>query len=243
MTLTLYPAIDLMGGRCVRLSQGEASQQTVYSDDPVAVARDFEAQGARWIHLVDLDGAFGGGSPNAETVRAIRAAVGLRLELGGGLRGFEEVEAVLAAGIDRAVIGTWAARSPEAMRTLVRAHGARIAAGIDARDGLVSVKGWTELTNLRAEDFARQLAAMGVQTIIATDIATDGMLTGPNVGFLLRLARAAPRVNLVASGGVSSLDDLRRIASLGLASLEGVIVGRAIYAGKMSVRDALSALG
>jgi phosphoribosylformimino-5-aminoimidazole carboxamide ribotide isomerase len=241
--LTLLPAIDLMGGRCVRLSQGVASEKTEYSEDPVAVAREFQAQGAEWIHLVDLDGAFKGESKNWKVIQAIRAAVDLRLELGGGMRDRAAVQRMLDAGIDRAVVGTWAARDPEAVGRLAAAQGERIAVGVDARDGRVAVRGWTEVTDLSAEDFAAHLAGLGVKTLIVTDIATDGMLTGPNTAFLRRMAARVPGVALIASGGISETDDLRALRDLALPNLRGVIVGRAIYAGRMTVRAALEALG
>ncbi len=241
--ILLYPAIDLMGGQCVRLSQGKATERTDYSGDPVAVARDFAAQGAEWIHLVDLDGAFAGTGKNGQSVEAIREAVDVKLELGGGIRDAATVERLLATGIDRVVVGTWAAREPEAIGTLVERHGERIAVGIDAKDGRVAVKGWTEVTDLSAEDFAAHLATLGVKTIIATDIATDGMLTGPNTDFLQRLAARVPGVALIASGGVSAAEDLTALRDLAIPSLAGMIVGRALYTGRLTVRAGIAALG
>jgi phosphoribosylformimino-5-aminoimidazole carboxamide ribotide isomerase len=232
----------MMSGQCVRLSQGVATEGTVYSADPVAVARGFVESGAEWIHLVDLDGAFQGESKNWQTIRAIREAVDLQLELGGGIRDEETVERVLGAGIDRAVIGTRAVEDPEFIRTLTERHGEHIAVGIDARDGRVAVRGWTEVTDLSAEDFAEHLATLGVKTIIGTDIATDGMLTGPSTEFLKRLAARVPGVGLIASGGIKSADDLRTLRALNLPNIVGVIVGRALYTGHLTVEDGLKAL-
>lgn len=240
--ITLLPAIDLMGGRCVRLSQGVESEQTVYSGDPAAVAREFEAQGAAWIHLVDLDSAFHGSSENWPVIEAIRRAVSVRLELGGGMRSADSVRRALDAGLDRVVVGTWAARDPDAVGELAAELGPRLAVGIDARDGRVAVRGWTEVTDLRAEDFAAHLAARGASTFVATDIATDGMLSGPNTDFLRRVAARVPDSALIASGGVSALRDLHALRALALPNLRGVIVGRALYAGRMTVREALAAL-
>ena len=240
--ITLLPAIDLMDGRCVRLSQGRASERTDYSDDPVAVAREFQAQGATWIHLVDLQGAFEGESRNWPMIRAIREAVDIRLELGGGIRHAHDVERVLGAGIDRAVVGTWATRDPDAVAEQARRWGERIAAGIDARDNRVAVEGWTEMTDLRADEFAAHLAERGVQTLIDTDIATDGMLTGPNTTFLRRLSERVPETQLIASGGIAAAEDLTALKDLGLPNLSGVIVGRALYAGRLTVREGLAAL-
>jgi phosphoribosylformimino-5-aminoimidazole carboxamide ribotide isomerase len=225
----LYPAIDLRGGRCVRLLQGKADQQTVYSEDPGAVARGFRDAGASWIHVVDLDGAFDGEPRNREAVAAILSA-GLRVQL------------ALDLGVSRIVTGTQAARDPEWLRALSAEFGPAVAVGIDARDGFVAVKGWVEKTALKAVDFARDVAAMGVGTVIYTDVATDGMLQGPNLPALTSVLEAA-RCNIIASGGVASAADLRTLAALARkhANLEGAIVGKAIYEGRVTVEEALAA--
>lgn len=241
-SLTLLPAIDLMDGKCVRLSQGKADQRTNYSEDPVGVARGFQEQGAEWIHLVDLDGAFQGTSKNLDSVKRIREALSINLELGGGVRDAEAVARLIELGIDRVVIGTWAARKPDEMGDLVRAYGEAISVGIDAKDGMVAVKGWTEQTNLTAENFAQTLSEQGVKTVNATDIATDGMMTGPATEFLTRLAKHVPAMNFIASGGIRSIEDLAAVRALGIPNITGVIVGRALYTGELTVADGVVAL-
>lgn len=230
--MKVFPAIDLRGGRCVRLRQGRAEDQTVYSDDPVATALAWQAGGATFLHVVDLDGAFAGKPVHTEVFRALAAALSIPFEVGGGLRTDEDVRAVLAAGAARAVVGSRAASDPAWAAALAAEHGAeRIAAGIDARDGLVQVAGWTQTTALRATDLARDLAGRGLRAFIFTDTATDGMLRGPNLAAMAAMADAlAPSgARLVASGGVSSPADLAALAALGRANLEGAIVGKALY--------------
>jgi phosphoribosylformimino-5-aminoimidazole carboxamide ribotide isomerase len=239
MPVLPIPAIDLMSGQVVRLSRGEAKAKTVYSDDPAAVARSFEAAGARRLHVVDLDGAFGGAPANPAAIKAIREAVGMEMELGGGLRTAESVERVLELGVNYAILGTGALRDRKLVERLAAAHGSRLIVGIDARDGRVAVEGWVETSNLLATDFARELAALGVGTVIATDIATDGMLTGPNLNFYRELADAAPSLKLIASGGVRNLDDLDALDRLGVAQLIGAISGRAIYEKTLDLNEAM----
>jgi phosphoribosylformimino-5-aminoimidazole carboxamide ribotide isomerase len=238
----LYPAIDLKGGRCVRLTQGRADAATIYRDNPAEVAGEFTSAGAEWIHVVDLDGAFTGAPRNAEAVAAI-AKVAPRMQLGGGMRTREAVTAALAAGVARVVIGTKAWEDETFLRDVVAAHGDRIAVGIDARDGFVTIKGWVEKTATRAVDLARKAEAVGVRTIIYTDIATDGMLTGPNYAALGELL-AAVGCRVIASGGVSNLSDITRLAAMAkqYPHLDGAIVGKAIYEGRVNVAEALAAL-
>jgi phosphoribosylformimino-5-aminoimidazole carboxamide ribotide isomerase len=241
--LTIYPAIDLKGGRVVRLAQGRADKETLYSGDPAEVAAGFRAAGSAWVHVVDLDGAFAGEPRNMPAISAI-AAVGLRVELGGGLRTRESVERALGAGISRAVIGTRAAESEEFVAGLVGEFGERIAVGIDARDGRVAVRGWTDTTGTGALALARRMAALGVATLIHTDISSDGMLSGPNFAAQEALL-AAVGCRVIASGGVGCREDVARLAALArrYPNLEGVIVGKALYERRVDLPDLLAIAG
>lgn len=237
--MTIYPAIDLKGGRCVRLTQGRADKETVYSEDPVSVAAGFQASGATWVHVVDLDGAFGGEPVNLPIAAAI-VALGLRVQFGGGLRAASVVERVLALGIARVVIGTRAAESEAFVGELVQAHGERIAVGIDAKGGRVAVKGWVDTTATGAIALAQRMDALGVRTVIHTDIGTDGTLGGPN--FRAQEAMlAAVRCRVIASGGVSRREDVAAMAKLAAArpTLDGVIVGKALYEKRVELPDLL----
>lgn len=238
--MTIYPAIDIKGGRCVRLLQGRADQETVYGEDPAAVAAEFLAAGSAWVHVVDLDGAFAGEPRNLEVVRRI-ADLGLKVQLGGGLRTRASVERALGFGVSRVVIGTRAAESEAFVGELVQAFGARIAVGIDAKDGRVAVKGWVDTSPLGAIELARRMDALGVGTIIHTDIGTDGMLTGPNFAAQETML-AAGRFRVIASGGVSRREDVVQLAELAQrhANLDGVIVGKALYEKRVSLPDLLS---
>jgi phosphoribosylformimino-5-aminoimidazole carboxamide ribotide isomerase len=228
--MLLYPAIDLMDGKVVRLERGLAAKKTVYSDDPVAMAKKWEAAGADWIHLVDLDAAFEGESRNLEVIRAIASAVSVPCELGGGMRDSTSIERGLATGVRRVIIGTKAAE-PGFLAEAAGAFGpSRLAVGIDAKDGKVAVKGWVETMELTALDLARQAVAEGIRTIIYTDIATDGMLQGPNLEAMREMAAAVPS-DLIASGGVSGPDDIRELAKV--PGIHGAIIGRALYEGRM----------
>lgn len=236
--MDLYPAIDIRHGRVVRLSQGEATRQTVYGDDPVAVAERFAEQGAEWIHVVDLDRAFGDGE-NLALVRRIVARAGWRVkvQLGGGLRSPELVKAGLEQGVSRVVVGTAAALDASLVPAVLAAEGAeRIAIGIDARDGQVAIRGWTETSNLTAEALARRVTANGARTIIYTDVARDGMLAGPDLEGARRLQQGGASV--IASGGVAGVADIRAVRDAGLA---GVIVGRALYEGRIGLVEGLEA--
>lgn len=230
--MLLYPAIDLMGGQVVRLKQGRASEKTVYSDDPVGVAREWEARGGDWLHIVDLDAAFGGKHANLDKVRDIAAAVSIPVQMGGGMRDEEAIAAALGAGVSRVVIGTKAAEEPDFVsRAVARFGGEKIAVGIDARDGRVAVKGWSETTGIEAGALARKLAAAGIGALIYTDIATDGMLQGPNLAATAEMVRTAS-CPVIASGGVSSAGDL---AALGrIEGLAGAIIGKALFDGRIS---------
>ena len=239
--MILLPAIDLMGGEVVRLRRGLATEKTVYSSDPVAFAKKWEDSGADWLHLVDLDAAFSGEPRNLAIVEKIRAAVNIPCELGGGMRDPEKIQSAFDAGIDRVILGTRACQSPETLADLcTRFGGERLAVGIDAHNGLVAVKGWTETTSTRASDLALAAQSAGIGTIIYTDIATDGMLEGPNFAELEKLL-ALLDCNLIASGGVSCPEDLVRLAAM--PRLHGAIIGKALYDGRITgnLRQIISA--
>ncbi len=226
------PAIDLMGGEVVRLKRGLASEKTVYSNDPVAFAQKWEQAGGDWLHIVDLDAAFDGVPKNLDHVARICDSVNIPCELGGGMRNIENVSAAFSAGISRVILGTKAAQSIDFVREVCNEFGGdRIAVGIDAKDGLVAVKGWTETTETRAIDLALAAQDLGVGTIIYTDIATDGMLQGPNYEQLQEMLEILD-CNLIASGGVSSVQDLERLSAL--EGLYGAIIGKALYDGKIT---------
>lgn len=241
--MTIYPAIDIRGGRCVRLVQGRAEQETVYAADPTAVAAGFQAAGTAWVHLVDLDGAFAGESRNLAAVQAI-VALGLRVQLGGGLRTRTAVERALGLGVSRVVIGTRAAESEAFVADLVQAFGDKIAVGIDARNGQVAVKGWVDTAGTGAVALAVRMDALGVTTIIHTDIGTDGMLTGPNL-VAQEAMLAAVNCRVIASGGVGCREDV--LALVGIKkrrpNLDGVIIGKALYEQRVDLKDLLGLAG
>ncbi len=238
--MLIVPAVDLKAGRCVRLLQGRADAETIFSDDPVATARRWESEGAPRLHLVDLDGAFGGGPAQTAIVRDIARSISIPVEVGGGLRSAEHVEAVLDAGARWAIVGTRAALDPVFLGEVCRRFADRIIVGVDASDGRVAVHGWTRVRDLEAVALARDAAAAGACTIIYTDIARDGTQSGPNVWSTEAVARAAG-IPVFASGGVGSLDDIRQLA--GIPGVEGVVVGRALYTGALTLRDALAEAG
>jgi phosphoribosylformimino-5-aminoimidazole carboxamide ribotide isomerase len=238
--LDLFPAIDIRSGRVVRLSQGETARETVYGNDPVAVAERFAEQGTPWIHLVDLDRAFGEGD-NDQILRRVIARVGpqVRIQLGGGFRSLERIREVIDLAVARVVVGTSAASDPAFVPAArARPGPAGLAVGIDARDGWVAVRGWTETTSLRAEELARRVLGQGVTTLIYTDVARDGLLGGPDIAGAVALAQLGGAV--IASGGVARVDDIRAVRRAGLA---GVVVGRALYEGTIGLADALEAAG
>ncbi|MGH7996711.1 MAG: 1-(5-phosphoribosyl)-5-[(5-phosphoribosylamino)methylideneamino]imidazole-4-carboxamide isomerase [Opitutaceae bacterium] len=241
--MTVYPAIDLKGGRCVRLEQGRADRETVYADDPAEVAARFQVAGSRWVHVVDLDGAFAGAPRNIQALVGIEA-LGMRVQFGGGLRDRAAVERVLSLGVARAVIGTRAAEDEAFVAELVRDFGERIAVGIDARHGRVAVKGWLDTTATAALDLARRMDDLGVATLIHTDIATDGMLAGPNLPAQEALLGAV-RARVIASGGVTRREDVAALVALGrrCANLDGVIVGKALYERRVALPDLLELAG
>ncbi|MGE4550110.1 MAG: 1-(5-phosphoribosyl)-5-[(5-phosphoribosylamino)methylideneamino]imidazole-4-carboxamide isomerase [Opitutales bacterium] len=237
--MNVFPAIDLRGGRCVRLFQGLADHETVYHEDPAIPAALWKDAGSEWIHVVDLDGAFSGISANHPSLKRILAC-GLKIQLGGGVRDVSAASSLLDAGVERVVVGTRACREPAFAGELAQRFGPRIAVGIDAKDGLVAVDGWVTVTEVQAIDLAQQVAALGVQTIIYTDVTRDGAMTGPNFEAMEEMLQAAS-CQVVASGGVSTLDDVRRFAEMGkkYQNLEGIIIGKALYEGVFNVSDAL----
>lgn len=232
--MKIYPAIDLKDGKCVRLRQGRADEMTVYSEDPVAMARQWADAGGDWLHVVDLDGAFAGHPVHHEMVKAIAAAIPIPVELGGGMRTDDDIRRMLDAGVRRVVLGTRACADPAALAALVKAFGDRVAVGIDARNGKVQVKGWVETTDTLAVDLAKRVSELGVGTIIYTDTATDGMMTGPNIEGVRILCQAV-RANVIASGGISTCQDVAALAALKLSNLDGVIVGKALYEGAVTI--------
>jgi len=235
--MQIWPAIDLRGGQCVRLQQGDYGRETVFGDDPTAMARRWVADGGRFLHLVDLDGARDGKLVNLEIVRAIVRAVDVPCELGGGVRDESAIRTLLEAGLSRVVIGTKALREPDWFRQMCRQFPNRVALGIDARNGHVATDGWLETSDVSAVSMARQFDDEPVAALIYTDIATDGMLQGPNLGAMREMA-AAVGLPVIASGGVSSADDVRRLAESGVA---GCIIGRALYENHLTIAEALAA--
>jgi phosphoribosylformimino-5-aminoimidazole carboxamide ribotide isomerase len=239
--MTIFPAIDLRGGRCVRLMQGAFDRETIYGDDPVAVARRFAAAGARWLHVVDLDGARAGRPVQAELVAAICAAVSIPVQVGGGLRDEAAVAGVLGAGAARAIVGTVAVEDPERCAAICAAHPGKVAVGLDARDGRLRTGGWLADAALDPEAVAGRARAIGAVAIIYTDIGRDGTERGPDVEGTLRVVRAAAGVPVIASGGVGTLDDVRALAAAD--GVAGVVVGRALYTGAVRLEDALAVAG
>ncbi len=235
--MLVIPAIDLKGGKCVRLRQGDPDQQTVYSDDPVAVAKKFEAEGAKLIHVVDLDGAFEGKPVHAEIVKKIAKSLAIPIEIGGGIRTKDAIEEYVGAGIRRVIIGT--ALLGNVFDSLFQAYKEYIIVGVDAKNSRVATHGWKEVTQVNAIEFLQQLHTKGVGEVIFTDIATDGMLSGPNIASMEKVLKEVPGLRLIASGGVSSMDDLVRLKALVPLGLAGAIVGKAIYDGRINLADAL----
>ncbi|WP_186399746.1 1-(5-phosphoribosyl)-5-[(5-phosphoribosylamino)methylideneamino]imidazole-4-carboxamide isomerase [Stappia sp. P2PMeth1] len=237
----LFPAIDLKGGQCVRLKLGDMAQATVFNDDPAAQALSFQTQGFRYLHVVDLDGAFAGESRNGAAVDAILQATTNPVQLGGGIRSLAHVEAWLAKGIARVILGTVAVRDPDLVKTACKAFPGRVAVGIDARGGKVAVEGWAETSELSAIDLARRFEDAGVAAIIYTDIDRDGVLAGINWDGTLDLA-GATSIPVIASGGLASIEDVKRLAAPDCAVLEGAISGRALYDGRLDPAEALKIL-
>lgn len=236
--MLIFPAIDMYGGKAVRLYRGDYEQMTVYSDDPVSVARDFVLAGAEQIHMVDLEGARDGDMPNLGTVREIYKATGAFIELGGGIRSLDALARVFDAGVSRAILGTAAVSDPAFLEAAVAKYGNKIAAGCDLRDGVVAVKGWLESSGVTADEFFSRMTALGIDTIICTDIARDGAMRGANAALYGEIMAAHPGIKLIASGGVSGMEDIGRLRAL---NLYGAIVGKAYYTGAIDLKKAVEA--
>ena len=235
----IIPAIDLINGKAVRLVKGDYNQVTVYSDDPASVAEDFERDGAKLLHVVDLDGAKDGTTANFDTVAEIIRRTGLSVEIGGGIRDIERVEKYMEIGVDRVIIGTAAVTDPEFLCEAVKRYGEKIVVGVDVKDGYVAIKGWLEVSRLSCFDFCQTLSKMGVNTVICTDISKDGMMSGTNMELYRSLSEKFG-MRIIASGGVSSLEDIKELSDM---ELYGAIVGKAIYTGAVKLTDAISAAG
>ena len=235
--MLIFPAIDLYDGKAVRLYKGDYNQMTVYSTDPISVAKSFAAQGATCIHLVDLEGAKDGRTPNIETIRKIVSETNLFTEVGGGIRSIETVAEYLDLGVDRVILGTAAVKNPVFLQNAVSKYGSRIAVGVDIKDGYVAIKGWTEQSTYTCDGFFYLLSQIGVKTVICTDISRDGAMIGTNLS-LYRELSAAYKMDIVASGGVSSLEDIVKLREM---NLYGAIIGKAYYTGAINLTEALEA--
>ena len=239
---TIYPAIDLKGGRCVRLLQGRADAETVYGEDPVAMARAWVERGARALHVVDLDGAFQGHPVQHETVEAIVRAIPIPVQVGGGIRTDTDVELLLSHGVRRVILGTRAWSDPDGIARLAELYNEHLAVGIDARGGRVQIRGWTETTDVKAVDLARRAEAAGIRTVIVTDTATDGMLQGANTAAIDEVCKAVS-IEVIASGGVTTAADVQALKSLKRPNLRGAIVGKALYEGRTTLSELQNAAG
>ena len=233
--MNIFPAIDLVDGKAVRLFKGDYAQMTVYSEHPERIARDFEASGAKLLHLVDLEGAKDGTTPNFETVKKIRNSCSLFIEIGGGIRDVETVQKYLSIGIDRIILGTAAVKDPEFLSEAINKYGDKIAVGVDIKDGMVAIKGWTEKSEFSGMEFCKKMQSIGVGTIICTDVSKDGAMKGTNLE-LYRELQSELGINITASGGVSSLDDVKALSDMGIY---GAIIGKAYYTGAINLGEAL----
>ena len=237
--MILLPAIDLKNNKCVRLVQGDAERETVYNDNPVEQALSFKSAGAEWLHVVDLDGAFSGERKHTEIISEIISTTGLKIEIGGGIRSFSDIETYLSAGAERVILGTIAHKNPKFVSEAVCEFGGeKIAVGIDAKNGNVAVKGWTELTSATVIELAEKVIEAGVKTIIHTDIAVDGMLTGPDKKTISELLDKF-KINVIASGGIASLSHIKELLELKPRAPYGCITGKAIYAGTLNLKEAI----
>ena len=233
--MVIYPAIDIYEGKAVRLYKGDYAQMTVYNEDPAAVAEDFVNKGAQCIHMVDLEGAKAGSTPNLETICRVKSQSGLFCQVGGGIRTMETVRTYLDAGLDRVILGTAAVTDPGFAKEAVAAYGKKIAIGVDLKDGYVAVKGWTEKSALEGFRFCKEMEELGIETVICTDISKDGAMQGPNHQLYERMAKEL-KMQIIASGGVSSIEDIRRLAGM---NIHGAIVGKAYYTGAVDLAEAI----
>ena len=233
--MIIYPAVDVKDGRCVRLVQGQFNDVTVYSDNPVEMALNFEKMGAQYLHVVDLDGARLGEPQNIAVISEMAVKMGIPLQLGGGIRTIEMIEIILCKGIHRAILGTSAVRDPNLIKTAVGTFGSNLAVAIDARDGMVAIEGWAKTSEFTAIGFARKMEELGAKTIIYTDISRDGMLSGPNLKAMEEMSKAVG-IDIIASGGVRNLEDIRNLKEIGVS---GVIVGKALYTGDVDLKEAI----
>lgn len=234
--MRIYPAIDIIDGACVRLVQGDYSQKTKFAEDPCEVALRWQREGGEFVHIVDLDGAKSGEMPNLELICRIASTLDVPIEVGGGIRTMEAAERYLENGVERVIIGTSALSNPDFVKKAVEKYGDRIAVGIDAKDGMVAVNGWEEVSSVSALDLAKKMEELGVAYIIYTDIATDGMLKGPNKEAMAEMVQAVPKVNIIASGGVTTIEDVEALIETGV---EGAIIGKALYTDKIDLAEAV----
>jgi len=232
--MIIYPAIDIINGKCVRLQQGSYSDVTIFGDSPVEMALKWESQGAQYLHVVDLDGARSGNSDNAEVIKQIASKLTIPVQLGGGIRSLDTIEIILSSGVSRVIIGTSAVNNQEMLRAAIKEYKDKIAVGIDAKDGMVAIQGWEETSDFTAIDFAKRVESLGAKTIIYTDISRDGMLAGPNLVAMSDMVKSVG-IEVIASGGVSCLKDILNLKSTGV---RGVIVGKALYTGNIDLKEA-----
>ncbi|MBE6912292.1 MAG: 1-(5-phosphoribosyl)-5-[(5-phosphoribosylamino)methylideneamino]imidazole-4-carboxamide isomerase [Ruminococcaceae bacterium] len=233
--MLIFPAVDLFEGKAVRLFKGDYNRMTVYSENPPEIALDFKSSGAEWIHLVDLEGAKSGETPNLNTIYAIKAATGLKCEVGGGIRSLEVIEKYVSAGLDRVILGTAAVTDEEFLKAAADKYGDKIAVGVDIKDGFAAIRGWTEKSALTADDMCRKMQNFGIGTLICTDISKDGAMVGTNVELYRELSEKYS-LDIIASGGVSSIEDVKRLRAL---DLYGAIVGKAYYTGAINLKEAI----
>ena len=233
--MKIFPAIDLFGGKAVRLYKGDYAQMTIYSENPLEIALDFQSQGAKFMHLVDLEGAKTGSTNNLETIKKLATSTNMFVEVGGGIRNIETVKKYLDLGVNRVILGTAAVENPEFLENAVKLYGDKIAVGVDIKDGFVAIKGWTEKSSLTALDFCKNLQKIGVKTIICTDISKDGAMQGTNHELYKTLSKEVD-INVIASGGVSSIKDVENLKNL---NIYGAIIGKAYYVGAISIKDAI----